>query len=68
MGILNCIRVLGGFTYARSLETVFDTDTFKEREYIEGVMATCGNADLALNWYNSYKVESYSLFLAKIAV
>ncbi|TFK76709.1 dual-domain HisK/Mak2 protein kinase [Pluteus cervinus] len=56
MGILNCIRVLGGYTYARSVDTVFDTDTFKEREYIDNVLATCGNIDLALNWYNAYKV------------
>ncbi|KAF8665081.1 hypothetical protein AX16_000549 [Volvariella volvacea WC 439] len=59
MGILNCIRALGGYTYGGNVNTVFDTDTFKESEYYEEFMKTCGNVELALNWYNAYKVVAY---------
>jgi len=57
--VLNCIRVLGGYTHANSAKTVFDTDHFVEDEYLQHVHATSGNLPLALNWYNSFKVVSY---------
>ncbi|RDB29051.1 Peroxide stress-activated histidine kinase mak2 [Hypsizygus marmoreus] len=59
MGILNCIRVLGGYTNAQSIDTLFDTETFKESEYLTDIHATSGNITLTLNWYNSFKVVSY---------
>ncbi|KAJ4499295.1 histidine kinase [Lentinula lateritia] len=55
-GTLNCIRALGGYTLASSPETAFDTDTFKEHEYLERVKADSGNEELVLNWYNAFKV------------
>ncbi|KAJ3894889.1 hypothetical protein GG344DRAFT_62575 [Lentinula edodes] len=55
VGTLNCIRALGGYTLASSPETAFDTDTFKEHEYLERVKADSGNEELVLNWYNAFK-------------
>ncbi|KAJ3724256.1 hypothetical protein DFJ43DRAFT_1157787 [Lentinula guzmanii] len=55
-GTLNCIRALGGYTLATSAETAFDTETFKERDYLEKVKADSGNEELVLNWYNAFKV------------
>jgi hypothetical protein len=50
-GLLNCIRALGGYTLSHSAESVFDTDTFKESEYLAHIHSTSGNVLLALNWY-----------------
>lgn len=50
-GTLNCIRALGGYTEGKIAATAFDTDTFKESEYVAQVAATAGNAELALNWF-----------------
>jgi hypothetical protein len=50
-GVLNCIRALGGYTYASSADTVFDTEGFKEREYREQVEKTSGNLPLVMNWF-----------------
>jgi hypothetical protein len=49
-GLLNCIRALGGYTLSHSAETVFDTDAFKEGEYLTHIHSTSGNLLLALNW------------------
>lgn len=49
--ILNCIRALGGYTHADSLQTVFDTDTFVESKYLEQIHESSGNLSLSLNWY-----------------
>ncbi|KAI0325627.1 histidine kinase [Cubamyces sp. BRFM 1775] len=54
-GTLNCIRALGGYTVAQSADTVFDTDTFKESDYITQ-METLGTIKVAMNWYNAFKV------------
>ncbi|KII94402.1 hypothetical protein PLICRDRAFT_695401 [Plicaturopsis crispa FD-325 SS-3] len=54
--LLNCIRAIGGYTYANSPETAFDMDTFTESEYVTHVNTTSGNVPLAMNWYNSFKV------------
>ena len=51
VAVLNCIRVLGGYTRAESAETVFDTDNFIETKYVEYIHSTSGNISLALNWY-----------------
>ncbi|KAG5220648.1 Ser-Thr histidine kinase [Salix suchowensis] len=40
---LNCIRVLGGYTYSQSIDTVFDTENFKESEYAASISTTSGN-------------------------
>lgn len=50
-GILNCIRALGGYTSAVSAETIFDTDNFKEDEYLAHIETKSGNPRLALNWF-----------------
>ncbi|KAF4623556.1 hypothetical protein D9613_002054 [Agrocybe pediades] len=56
--ILNCIRVLGGYTHTDSVDTIFDTDGFVESKYLERMHETSGNISLALNWYESFKVVS----------
>ncbi|KAF9015434.1 dual-domain HisK/Mak2 protein kinase [Cyathus striatus] len=58
-GVLNCVRVLGGYTLARDMQTLFDTDSFVESEFLEQIHESSGNVSLVLNWYNSYKVASY---------
>ncbi|KAF8061003.1 hypothetical protein FPV67DRAFT_1673829 [Lyophyllum atratum] len=59
LGVLNCIRVLGGYTKAQSIETLFDTDTFKENDFLEATHARSGNVPLLLSWYDAFKVVSY---------
>ncbi|KAI8983351.1 histidine kinase [Trametes punicea] len=54
-GTLNCVRALGGYTVAQSAETAFDTETFKEGEYLAQVEAL-GTIKVAMNWYNAFKV------------
>ncbi|KAF7340087.1 Histidine kinase [Mycena venus] len=54
---LNCIRALGGFTTANSAATAFDTDAFTESDYQRHIHETSGNVPLALNWYDSMKVN-----------
>lgn len=51
IAILNCIRALGGYTHADSVQTVFDTDTFVESKYLEKIHESSGNLSLSLNWY-----------------
>lgn len=58
-GILNCVRAIGGYTYADSAETVFDTDTFKEAEYLAHASESSGNPEVTITWYDSYKVVSF---------
>lgn len=50
LGVLNCIRVLGGYTQAQSAATVFDTENFVESEYLAQIQVTSGNLSLTLNW------------------
>jgi len=61
MGILNCIRALGGYTIAKSASSIFDTDNFKDSDYIAHVLRTSGNVPLALGWYNSFKLVALGL-------
>ncbi|KAK7468476.1 Chk1 protein kinase [Stygiomarasmius scandens] len=58
-GTLNCVRALGGYTYATSAETCFDTENFNEREYKEEVERTSGNLPLVMNWYNAFKLVGF---------
>ncbi|OSX67898.1 hypothetical protein POSPLADRAFT_1043081 [Postia placenta MAD-698-R-SB12] len=60
-GVLNCVRAIGGYTYADSAETVFDTDTFKEAEYLARASESSGNPEVTITWwvYDSYKVVSF---------
>ncbi|KIJ68769.1 hypothetical protein HYDPIDRAFT_37202 [Hydnomerulius pinastri MD-312] len=55
-GILNCIKALGGYTDASSIETVFNTHNFDEPEYQKTIAKISGNQVLSLSWYNAYKV------------
>ncbi|KAJ3003995.1 hypothetical protein NUW54_g5022 [Trametes sanguinea] len=54
-GTLNCVRALGGYTIAQSADTAFDTETFKESEYLAQV-ESIGTIKVAMNWYNAFKV------------
>ncbi|TFK30704.1 dual-domain HisK/Mak2 protein kinase [Coprinopsis marcescibilis] len=58
-GILNCIRVLAGYTIGGSIRTLFDTEKFIEAEYVKEIHHKSGNVSLALNWYNSFKLVSF---------
>ncbi|TFY70056.1 hypothetical protein EVJ58_g22 [Rhodofomes roseus] len=55
-GVLNCIRAIGGYTYAESPAAAFDTETFNESEYFARASEACGTPDVALSWYQAYKV------------
>ncbi|TFY83386.1 hypothetical protein EWM64_g624 [Hericium alpestre] len=56
IALLNCIRALGGYTLVTSAETIYDTDTFNEAEYLAHISRFSGNIGLVMNWYNSFKV------------
>lgn len=56
--VLNCLRALGGFTHGDSAETVFDTEFFVEKEYLEQITANSGNAALTISWYNAFKIPA----------
>jgi hypothetical protein len=56
MSVLNCIRAIGGYTQSNSRSTVFDTENFKESEYLNEIYSTSKNLPLVLNMYNSYKL------------
>ncbi|KAI5991480.1 STKc type histidine kinase [Pisolithus albus] len=47
-GLLNCIRAMGGYTDASSIATVFNTDTFDDKEYQEKITQITGNSLLSL--------------------
>ena len=49
-GVVNLVRLLGGYTHTSSAQTAFNTDTFNEQNYLVGIEATSGNIVLALNW------------------
>ena len=55
LGTLNCIRALGGYTIATSAETAFDTETFKEAEYLAKKDAN-HQIRVSMNWYNALMV------------
>ncbi|KAK0208888.1 hypothetical protein DFS33DRAFT_1254916 [Desarmillaria ectypa] len=59
LGCLNVIRALGGYTYARSADTAFDTDAFNEAEYLMQLREQSGNPALAFSWYNSFKIVGF---------
>ncbi|KAG6837910.1 hypothetical protein H0H93_013063 [Arthromyces matolae] len=59
IGVLNCIRALGGYTIAQSSETLFDTESFKESEFRERISAMSGGSIMILSWYNPFKVVAY---------
>ncbi|TRM62878.1 histidine kinase [Schizophyllum amplum] len=58
-GILNLIRALGGYTYAHTADTAFDTEDFIEAEYMNQVRRNSGNLEMVMNWYNSFKLVGY---------
>ncbi|KAI6045151.1 STKc type histidine kinase [Pisolithus marmoratus] len=55
-GLLNCIRAMGGYTDASSIDVVFNTDTFDDKEYQERITEITGNSRMSLGWYNAFKV------------
>ncbi|KAF7784549.1 hypothetical protein Agabi119p4_714 [Agaricus bisporus var. burnettii] len=57
MGILNCIRVYGGYNESDDPATLFDTDGFVEQEFFG--QETSESDAFAITWYNSFKVASY---------
>ncbi|KIY45235.1 dual-domain HisK/Mak2 protein kinase [Fistulina hepatica ATCC 64428] len=57
--LLNCIRAIGGYTSNQSIETLFDTDTFKEKEFLENVKTSSGNVEVSMTWYNAFKLVAY---------
>ncbi|KAF8912937.1 dual-domain HisK/Mak2 protein kinase [Gymnopilus junonius] len=63
--ILNCIRVLGGFTRADSVDTVFDTESFVESKYLERIYETSGNLSLSLNCHRHIR---YALFFHSLSL
>ena len=50
LAVVNLIRALGGFTDASSAETVFDTESFKDKDYVDYIKRKSGNLALTLNW------------------
>lgn len=50
-GILNCVRALGGYTDCSTADTAFDTDDYKEADYLKKVETTGSNVDLIMNWF-----------------
>jgi hypothetical protein len=62
LGLLNCLRALGGYTKPRSAQTIFDTDSFVESEYLQEIYKTSGNVPLALNWYSFTDARYYYFY------
>ncbi|KAG6891107.1 hypothetical protein C0995_014197 [Termitomyces sp. Mi166 len=44
VGVLNCIRALGGYTIAQSADTLFDTESYKETTFLEQIDTTSGGS------------------------
>lgn len=59
LGVLNLIRVVGGYTNTQSAKNLFDTHTFIESDYVGQIHQTSGNVSMTLNWYNSFKVGTH---------
>lgn len=57
--ILNLIRALGGHTFSQSVNTAFDTEDFKEIEYVAHIKAHAGNVQACLNRHDAFKVVGY---------
>lgn len=58
-GVLNLIRVIGGYTNTKSAKNLFDTPNFVESDYVGQIHQTSGNIAMALNWYDSFKLVGY---------
>lgn len=50
-GVLNCIRVYGGYNVSNDPATLFDADGFVEKNFVDRIHETSGNVALAMNWY-----------------
>ncbi|KAI0063199.1 STKc type histidine kinase [Artomyces pyxidatus] len=53
LGLLNCIRALGGYTVNTSADTIYDMESFSERESLDEVATAGGNYILAMTWYDT---------------
>jgi hypothetical protein len=51
LGHLNCARAYAGQTLCTSAETVFDTEDFNEKEYLQSAQEQSGNLPLTMNWF-----------------
>jgi len=45
------IRALAGETIGRNADTAFDTNLWKEANYLQKLQECSGNLDLTMNWY-----------------
>ncbi|KAF8349828.1 hypothetical protein F5887DRAFT_942564 [Amanita rubescens] len=80
MGVLNCIRALGGQSHGTTAETAFDTDSFVEREYLSNLVGLfcIGYIDRAIelgfqvyetrNGYPNHRHVRYALFFHSLAM
>jgi hypothetical protein len=59
IAMLNYVRAVGGYTLAASADTAFDTDVFRECDYVAHVNASTGNIDIAMNWYDLISSSFY---------
>lgn len=48
--VVNLIRVLGGYTNSSGAETAFDTEVFKDKDYVAYIERKSGSLALTLNW------------------
>lgn len=53
-GVLNCIRIYGGYNKSNDPATLFDVDGFDEKNYVDQIHETSGNVALAMNWYGVF--------------
>ncbi|KAF9454975.1 dual-domain HisK/Mak2 protein kinase [Macrolepiota fuliginosa MF-IS2] len=58
-GVLNCVRVYGGYNKSNNPTTLFNVDGFTESAFVDQIHEKSGNVTLAMNWYNSFKVASF---------
>ncbi|KXN87566.1 Peroxide stress-activated histidine kinase mak2 [Leucoagaricus sp. SymC.cos] len=59
IGVLNCIRVFGGYNKSDNPADLFDVEGFIEKDFVDQIHETSENVVLAMNWYNSFRVASY---------
>ncbi|KAF9243774.1 STKc type histidine kinase [Melanogaster broomeanus] len=59
--VLNCIRAIGGYTDASSVETVFNTDHFDEHEYTKTIEKISGNQRISFNWWDDLNSTTFSI-------
>ena len=66
IGVLNCIRAIGGYTDASSVDTVFNTDNFVEIDYQERITKHSASGRLILSW-RALSFISYTIVYFAVA-